>query len=159
MTSGCAIRTTEEGRSLDDAIGPASPPQDQFSRSKRLRTIHMPKAGLRVIRSFQPVGSHDWRGQRTIDADRKAPLEAGLLSTRSYVCDYPRESNDNPRLKAFCRVAPSVLLSDRAIFLTGVFPAEDFSSRTSVLVHSRRCDFLAAIVSLPFKVNDPTRGW
>jgi hypothetical protein len=33
---------------------------------------------------------------------------------------YPRESNDTPREKAFCRVAPSVRLSDFAILAAGV---------------------------------------
>jgi len=32
----------------------------------------------------------------------------------------PRESNDTPREKAFCRVAPSVRLSDFAILAAGV---------------------------------------
>jgi hypothetical protein len=34
---------------------------------------------------------------------------------------YRRESNDTPSEKAFCRVAPSVLLSDFAILVAGVF--------------------------------------
>ena len=34
---------------------------------------------------------------------------------------YPRESNDTPSENAFCRVAPSVRLSDFAIFRAGVF--------------------------------------
>ena len=34
---------------------------------------------------------------------------------------YARESREIPRLKAFCRVAPSVRLSERAIFRAGVF--------------------------------------
>jgi hypothetical protein len=33
---------------------------------------------------------------------------------------YARESREMPRLKAFCRVAPSVRLSERAIFRAGV---------------------------------------
>jgi hypothetical protein len=47
-----------------------------------------------------------------------------------------RESNETPRLKAFCRVAPSVLL--RAIFRAGVFSrASALRLRTSSMVHSR----------------------
>ncbi len=48
-------------------------------------------------------------------------------------------------LKAFCRVAPSVLLNFLAILAAGVFlRAIVFSSRTSVEVHARRFfDFLA----------------
>ena len=59
---------------------------------------------------------------------------------------YARESNETPRLKAFCRVAPSVLLSVRAIFRAGIFcRASAFSSRTSILVHSRRFEFFAIL--------------
>ena len=69
---------------------------------------------------------------------RQSPLGKGEF--------YVRESNETPRLKAFCRVAPSVLLSVRAIFLADVFcRASDFSSRTSVLVHSRRLEFLCIL--------------
>ncbi len=48
-------------------------------------------------------------------------------------------------LKAFCRVAPSVLLNFLAILAAGVFlRAIVLSSRTSVEVHARRFfDFLA----------------
>src|ERR1700730_4445472 len=34
---------------------------------------------------------------------------------------YPRESKDTPNEKAFCLVAPTVLLSDLAILLAGIF--------------------------------------
>src|SRR5271165_5641614 len=69
-----------------------------------------------------------------------------------------RESNDTPRLKAFCRVAPSVLLSVRAIFLAGVFSrARVFNSRTSVLVHSRRFEFLLAMSSPIYKQRTQQR--
>jgi hypothetical protein len=55
-----------------------------------------------------------------------------------------RESSDNPRLNAFCRVAPSVRFKALASFLAGVFfRAADFSSRRSAAVHERRFDFLA----------------
>jgi hypothetical protein len=51
-------------------------------------------------------------------------------------------------------VAPSVLLSALAILPAGVFPrASVFSSRMSVLVHSRRFEFFLAISS-PFKKEE-----
>ena len=59
---------------------------------------------------------------------------------------HPRESSDNPRLNAFCRVAPSLRLRLLAIFLAGVLlRAADFNSRTSALVQGRRFEFLLAI--------------
>jgi hypothetical protein len=61
-----------------------------------------------------------------------------------------REFKETPRLNAFWRVAPSVLLSALAILPAGVFPrASVFSSRMSVFVHSRRFEFFLAI-SAPF---------
>ncbi len=60
-----------------------------------------------------------------------------------------RESSDNPRLNAFCRVAPSVRLRDLAIFLAGVFfRASDLSSRTCTDVHSRLFDAFFAMHDL-----------
>jgi hypothetical protein len=57
---------------------------------------------------------------------------------------YPRESKDTPNEKAFCLVAPTVLLSDLAILPAGVFCfARLFSSRTSAAVHTRLLAFLA----------------
>src|SRR5262249_37174155 len=51
-------------------------------------------------------------------------------------------------MNAFCRTAPSDRRSLRAICRAGTVLAIDFSSRTSVLVHSRRVVFfLAAIVT------------
>src|SRR5262249_23786116 len=48
-----------------------------------------------------------------------------------------RESKESPRLKAFCRVAPSVLFNDRAIFPAGVlFRASAFNVRTCSDVHA-----------------------
>jgi len=44
-----------------------------------------------------------------------------MAPTSSKETGYPRESNDTPSEKAFCRVAPSVLLSDFAILAAGVF--------------------------------------
>ena len=62
----------------------------------------------------------------------------------------PRESSDNPRLNAFCRVAPSLRLRLLAIFLAGVLlRAADFNSRTSVLVQGRRFEFFLAIYCSP----------
>jgi hypothetical protein len=49
-----------------------------------------------------------------------------------------RESSDSPRLKAFCRVAPSVRFKVRAMLAARVV----FNVRTSDDVHDRRFDFL-----------------
>src|SRR5581483_4511030 len=66
-----------------------------------------------------------------------------------------RESRETPKLKAFCRVAPTVRLRARAIFAAGVFfLAIVFKSRTSVLVHSRRLDAFLAIIP-PFNKRSP----
>jgi hypothetical protein len=57
--------------------------------------------------------------------------------------DQERESSDNPRLNAFCRVAPSVRFRVRAMLAAPVFfRARVFNVRTSVDVHERRFDFL-----------------
>jgi len=62
-----------------------------------------------------------------------------------------RESSESPMLKAFWRVAPSVLLSFLAIPDAFVFlRAIAFSSRTSLEVHARRFFFLLAIIA-PFQ--------
>ncbi len=59
-----------------------------------------------------------------------------------------RESKESPRLKAFCRVAPSVLFNDRAIFPAGVFfRASAFNVRTCSDVHALRFPFRLAIIS------------
>jgi hypothetical protein len=59
-----------------------------------------------------------------------------------------RDSKESPRLKAFCRVAPSVLFNDRAIFPAGVFfRASAFNVRTCSDVHARRFPFRLAIIS------------
>jgi hypothetical protein len=61
-----------------------------------------------------------------------------------------RESSDNPRLNAFCRVAPSLRLRLLAIFLAGVLlRAADFNSRTSAFVQARLFEFLLAIYGSP----------
>jgi hypothetical protein len=63
---------------------------------------------------------------------------------------HPRESSDNPRLNAFCRVAPSLRLRVLAIFLAGVLlRAADFNSRTSALVQARLFEFLLAMNGSP----------
>ena len=68
----------------------------------------------------------------------------GVERGRARKGHYPRESKDSPNEKAFCLVAPTVLLSDFAILLAGVFCfARLFSSRTSVAVHARLLAFLA----------------
>jgi hypothetical protein len=54
-----------------------------------------------------------------------------------------RESSDSPRLKAFCRVAPSVRFKVWAMLAARVFlRAIVFNVRTSDDVHDRRFDFL-----------------
>ena len=63
--------------------------------------------------------------------------------------DQERESSDNPRLNAFCRVAPSVRFKVRAMLAARVFfLASVFNVRTSSDFHARRLEFLA--ISLPF---------
>ena len=52
-----------------------------------------------------------------------------------------RESSDSPRVKAFCRVAPTVLFKVRAILSACVFcRASVFNVRTCSVVHARRFD-------------------
>jgi hypothetical protein len=83
------------------------------------------------------------------------PLSAKRLNSRhgvergwAWKEHYPRESKDTTSEKAFCLVAPTVLLSDLAILLAGVFCfARLFSSRTSVAVHARLLAFLAMLSS------------
>jgi hypothetical protein len=75
---------------------------------------------------------------------RSGPIDGAILHCRS------RHENLRklPRQKPSGRVAPSVLLSALAIFPAGVLPrARDFSSRTSLLVHSRRFEPFLAILS------------
>jgi hypothetical protein len=60
-----------------------------------------------------------------------------------------RESSDNPTLNAFCRVAPSVRLRVRAIFLAGVFfLASRLISLISLPVQERR--FFPFLISISF---------
>jgi hypothetical protein len=65
-----------------------------------------------------------------------------------------RVSSDTPRLNAFCRVAPSVLLKVRAMtFARVLLPASFFKVRTSFAVHARLFIDLASSRSL-----QPTTG-
>ena len=75
---------------------------------------------------------------------KKAPHRGGAFtSSKTGLPDQERESSDSPRLKAFCRVAPSVRFKLRAMLAARVFfRAIVFSVRTSDEVHERRFDFL-----------------
>jgi hypothetical protein len=65
-------------------------------------------------------------------------LGRGKLDARFHA----RESSDNPKLNAFCRVAPTVRFRVRAMLVAPVFFfASVFNVRTSDAVHSRRFDF------------------
>ena len=75
----------------------------------------------------------------------KSPADWRDLNWRALpgLPDYERESSDNPRLNAFCRVAPSVRFKLRAMLAARVFfRAIVFSVRTSDDVHERRFDLL-----------------
>ena len=66
-----------------------------------------------------------------------------------------RESSDSPRLKAFCRVAPSVRFKLRAMLAArAFFRAIVFSERTSDEVHERRFDFLGIPIVSEWKGRD-----
>jgi hypothetical protein len=66
-----------------------------------------------------------------------------LLDRRSLAIFQARESSDNPRVKAFCRVAPTVLFKVRAILSACVFcRASVFNVRTCSVVHACRFDCL-----------------
>jgi hypothetical protein len=76
--------------------------------------------------------------------------EHTLIAAISPAFLHPRESSDNPRLNAFCRVAPSLRLRLLATFFADVlFRAADFNSRTSALVQGRRFEFFLAIYGSP----------
>ena len=73
----------------------------------------------------------------------KAPHSGGVYFVETGRRCQPLESSDSPRLNAFCRVAPSVRFSVRAMLDACVFlRANVFSVRTSDDVHERRFDFL-----------------
>jgi hypothetical protein len=85
------------------------------------------------------VGSENEAGDDTT-ATKKAPHRGGAFY---FVQTGYRESSDSPRLKAFCRVAPSVRFKVRAMLAARVFlRAIVFNVRTSDDVHDRRFDFL-----------------
>jgi hypothetical protein len=79
------------------------------------------------------------------------PAAAASMRFRCALKNQERESSESPMLKAFWRVAPSVLLSffaicDALVFLRAIV----FSSRSSLEVHARRFFFLFAITP-PFQ--------
>ena len=79
----------------------------------------------------------------------EGPPKGGGANSCSAGCLQPRVSSDNPRLNAFCRVAPSVRFKVRAMLAARVFfLASVFNVRTSSDFHARRLEFLA--ISLPF---------
>jgi hypothetical protein len=85
----------------------------------------------------------DWRVSNSCRAAYRRRIRVVTL-LRATLEVQARESSDNPRLNAFCRVAPSVRFKTLAIFRAGIFSrAADFSSRTSLADHERRLEFLA----------------
>jgi len=86
---------------------------------------------------------HPWSGRAEVpkfmNRKPRAREWAGLVGKlKPRVACYARESSDNPILKAFCRVAPSVRFRDLAIFFAGVFlRANVLSSRTCSAVQAR----------------------
>jgi hypothetical protein len=64
------------------------------------------------------VGNTDKYGAMLMDKE-KAPPKRGFRD--AIFCSQERESSETPKLNAFCRVAPVLRLSDRAIFAAGVF--------------------------------------
>ncbi|HXW71786.1 MAG TPA: hypothetical protein VEK34_10150 [Methylocella sp.] len=106
--------------------------------------------------SFAPPGASRGTSRRRSLAAAKntAPASRTLLEpapgsvseTRYVLKNQERESSESPMLKAFWRVAPSVLFSFLAICEAFVFlRAIAFSSRSSLEVHARRFFFLFAI--------------
>jgi hypothetical protein len=80
-------------------------------------------------------------------ASLKSPAQhtCGALDQYAFTLAYTeaRESSDNPMLKAFCRVAPSVRFKVLAMRVARVFFfAKVFNTRISAVVHSRRFAFL-----------------
>lgn len=94
------------------------------------------------------------QANRRATAIRPPKLRAGAvprLQSRCVAENQERESSESPMLKAFWRVAPSVLFSFLAICDAEVFlRAIDFKSRTSLEVHERRFFFRLAIMP-PFQ--------
>jgi hypothetical protein len=78
--------------------------------------------------------------------NRKSPALRGLIHSGYFKSkSHARESRDIPRLKAFCRIAPSVRLRVLAMLAALVFFfARVFKVRTLSGVHARRfVDFVA----------------
>jgi hypothetical protein len=55
----------------------------------------------------------------TLGPQRKSPRQSEGFRDADFRSQ--RESSDTPKVNAFCRVAPVLRLSDRAIFAAGVF--------------------------------------
>jgi len=119
------------------------------------------------MRRPQPAGTDKYlRNGDGLSSQAAAALK---VKSRDVLLDrQERESSESPMLKAFWRVAPSVLFSFLAICAALVFlRAIVFSSRTSLEVHARRFFFLFAInppcqerqlVSLTGAKEKPTDG-
>jgi hypothetical protein len=78
----------------------------------------------------------------------RAILGRAFFYFRPFFCQSiaARVSSDNPRLKAFCRVAPSVLFKVRAIVAARVLLfASFFNVRTSFAVQVRLRLFIALV--------------
>jgi len=71
-----------------------------------------------ILANSTPVIAALREQSRTVPAGSSAMK---LHQGQTPISAYPRESNDTPREKAFCRVARSVRLSDFAILAAGVF--------------------------------------
>jgi len=77
---------------------------------------------------------------------KKSPATSGACSATELNSYQTRESSDKPRLKAFCRVAPSVRFNVRAMLAARVFfLAAVFNVRTSAADHERRFNFFAIL--------------
>ena len=105
-----------------------------------LRALKRPSSNSRNAVLLQAiVGSENEAGDDTM-ATKKSPAPRGAFY---FVQTGYRESSDSPRLKAFCRVAPSERFKVRAMIAARVFlRAIVFNVRTSDDVHERRFDFL-----------------
>jgi hypothetical protein len=125
---------------------------------KRLQSQHLFLKCGRTQRAIGPRAliasaySADFR--TTAVADGRVLPGRRLTASMKFRCalkNQERESSESPMLKAFWRVAPSVLLSFFAIWDALVFlRAIVFSSRSSPEVHARRFFFLFAITP-PFQ--------
>jgi len=99
-----------------------------FGRRAEERGAYQP---VYMALSFRIPQSNSKRGHFLLHTDLNSLIFAA------------RVSSDNPRLKAFCRVAPSVLFKVRAIVATRVLLfASFFRARTSFAVQVRRRLFM-----------------